>query len=218
MKRNSKKNIIFLIIFIIVILIIIFRFIQPITLEYAKNIVQQTASYAIHDVITDKIYKNRSQYENLIILERDNSNKITALKTDTILADFLKIQISRETYDALNKLEQSGVEIPIGSILFPTLFAGKGPKINIGISSLGYADADFISAFTQAGINQTRHQIILEVNAEANVLTFLGFSNIKIKNQFIITDTVIVGNVPNSYTYIDDTEQTLLGKINDYAE
>ncbi len=191
---------------------------RPVVLEYAKNLVQQTASYAIHDTLTGQIYQNRAQYEDLVSLEHDDANQVTALKTDTILADYLKVQLARKTYDALNTLEQGGLDIPIGSILFPTLFAGRGPALHVGIASLGYADADFISAFTSAGINQTRHQILLEVRAEGRLMTVFGGCDVHVTNRMAVTDTVIVGTVPDSYTYIDDTEQSLLGKVNDYAE
>lgn len=193
-------------------------FMQPIVLEYAQNLIQQTASFAIHDTITNKIYENRSQYEQLVLLERDNDNRVTALKTDTILADYLKIQLARAAYDALNTLERGKMDVPLGTILSPTVLAGRGPMLHIGVTSLGYADANFISAFTSAGINQTRHQILLEVRAEARLMTAFGARDVTITNRISVTDTVIVGTVPNSYTYIDDTEQSLLGKINDYAE
>lgn len=191
---------------------------RPLVLEYAQNLVQQTASYAIHDQLTACIYRDRAQYEELVTLERDSENQVTALRTDAILADYLKVQLARTAYDALNTLEQGGVDIPLGSVFFPTLFAGRGPSIHVGVASLGYADADFISAFTAAGINQTRHQILLEIRAEARLITAMGGCDVAITNRMAVTDTVIVGTVPESYTYIDDTEQSLLGKINDYAE
>ncbi len=194
------------------------RVLRPVALEYAQNLVQQTASYAIHDALTQQIYQNRAQYEDLVTLERDNANQVTALTTDTILADYLKVQLSRAAYDAVNTLERGSLEIPLGTILFPTLFAGRGPVLQVGITALGYADAEFISAFTSAGINQTRHQILLEVQAEVRLITALGASDLTVTNRMAVTDTVIVGTVPDSYTYIDDTEQSLLGKINDYAE
>ena len=128
------------------------------------------------------------------------------------------MQLVRATYDALNTLEHSGLEIPLGTVFFPSIFAGQGPALHVGIASLGYADADFISAFTSAGVNQTRHQILLEIHAEARLMTTFGGCDVQLTTQMAVTDTVIVGTVPESYTYIDDTEQSLLGKVNDYAE
>lgn len=198
--------------------VVFLHILRPVVLEYAQNMVQQTASYAIHDALTGQIYQNRAQYEDLVCLERDDANQVTALRTDTILADYLKIQLARAAYDALNTLEQGALDVPLGSVLSPTIFAGRGPHLHIGIASLGYADADFISAFTSAGINQTRHQILLEIRTEARLMTLFGGCDVNITNRIAVTDTVIVGTVPDSYTYIDDTEQSLLGKVNDYAE
>ena len=192
--------------------------VRPLVLEFAVNLAQQTASYAIHEAVLDKIYGNRAQYEELVTLERDSENQVTALRTDAILANALKIELERAAYDAVNTLEQQTVEIPLGTILAPTYCAGMGPKLRVGVSALGYASADFISAFTAAGINQTRHRIILEVRTQARALTLFGGRDMEIVNRLAVTDTVIVGTVPDQYTYIDDTEQSLLGKINDYAE
>lgn len=192
--------------------------VRPLVLEYAANLAQQTASYAIQQAVLDKIYQNRAQYEELVTLERDSESQVTALRTDTILANSLKIQLERAAYDAVNTLETRQLEVPLGTILAPTYWAGRGPKLRVGMSALGYASADFISAFTAAGINQTRHQIILEVRAQARVLTICGGEDTVVTNRLAVTDTVIVGTVPEQYTYIDDTEQSLLGKINDYAE
>ena len=49
-------------------------------------------------------------------------------------------------------------------------------------------------------------------------MTVFGGCDVHVTNRMAVTDTVIVGTVPDSYTYIDDTEQSLLGKVNDYAE
>ncbi|MFQ6832351.1 MAG: sporulation protein YunB [Butyricicoccus pullicaecorum] len=191
--------------------------IRPILFDHAENYVVHEASFALYDVLTDTVYENRAEYANLVQFERDSEQNVTALKTDGILANHLKVQVSQAVYEALDELEHSKVQISLGSLLGPDLFGGFGPDFQVGISSLGYVQADFISAFTDAGINQTRHQIILEVTAEMRILTGLGGVDTEVTNQLVVSDTVIVGHVPEQYTYIDDTEQSLLGKINDYT-
>ena len=191
--------------------------IRPLLLEHAQNYVVHEASFALYDVLTDTVYQNRAEYENLVQLERDQNQAVTALKTDGILANHLKVQVSQAVYQALDALEHGQMEISLGSLVAPDLFGGMGPAFQVGVSGLGYVQADFISAFTDAGINQTRHQVILEVTAEIGILTGLGSVDTTVQNQLVVTDTVIVGHVPEQYTYIDDTEQSLLGKINDYT-
>ncbi|MGE4548726.1 MAG: sporulation protein YunB [Intestinibacillus sp.] len=191
---------------------------RPVILQHSVNLVQYTATRGINDAVQDKIYKNRAEYESLVALERDNDSRVTALKTDTISINRIKTEIVNTLYDEINTLESASLNIPIGTLLAPDYFGGMGPKLHIGMSGLGVASADFISAFTQAGINQTRHNIILEVRADVDVMTLFGHRTASIVSRFSVTDTVIVGTVPEQYTYIDDTEQSLLGKVNDYAE
>lgn len=192
---------------------------SPVIAEYAVNQAQYTATAAINTAMMEKIYQNRSEYEGLVTLERDEGAHVTALRTDVITMNSIKAVMVTELYETVNTLESRKIEIPIGSIFAPAYFAGRGPRLTVGMAGLGYAKAEFISAFTQAGINQTRHNILLEVTAEVRViLPLLGHRDVTVTSRYPVTDTVIVGTVPEDYTYIDDTEQSLLGKINDYAE
>ena len=196
----------------------IMRYVRPKLLDYAENYAVHTASFALYDVLTDEVYAHREEYAGLVTFEHDADNAVTALRTDGILADRLKVQAARAVYEALDGLERTTVEVPAGTILWPDLFAGRGPTLRVGMAGLGCAQAEFLSAFTDAGINQTRHQVVLEVSGQVRILTALGARNAVASTRLVVSDTVIVGRVPESYTYIDDTEQSLLGKINDYAE
>lgn len=193
-------------------------YVRPKVLEYAENQVVQQATFALYDVMTEQVYRERETYAGLVTLTRDADQAVTAVTTDGILADRLKAQVSRAIYEKLGEMEQDTVAVPLGSILWPDVMAGRGPVLRFGLAGLGYAQAEFISAFTEAGINQTRHQVVLEVTSQIRVLTPLGGHDCEVRDRLVVSDTVIIGRVPQSYTYIDDTEQTLLGKINDYAE
>ena len=183
---------------------------RPQFLAYAEDLVQQTASYALYDAMTDSIYQSRSEYAGLVVLERDSESGVTALRTDGILANRLKAETARAVYDALDRLEQTTLSVPLGWMII----IGSIP---VGIVGLGYADAEFLSAFSAAGINQTRHQVILEVTAQVRLLSPLGGRTVQVENRLAVSDTVIVGNIPEQYTYIDDTEQSILGKVVDYG-
>lgn len=194
--------------------------VSPMVAEYAVNQAQYTATDAINTAMLDKIYENRAAYEELVHLDRDEGSRVTALRTDVITMNRMKAVMVSELYDALNTLESRTIEIPLGSVFAPAYFAGQGPPLSVGMAGLGFAKAEFISAFTAAGINQTRHNILLEVTAEVRVLLPLhGHQDVTITSRYPVTDTVLVGTVPEHYTYIDDTTgQALLGKVRDYVQ
>ncbi len=202
----------------VIALLLVLSGLRPIVLQYAENYMIHEASFALYQVMTDTVYANRAEYEDLVQLERDGEQAVTALRTDGIAASHLKIQIAQAVHEALDKLEKSEVKIPLGTLFGTDLFIGRGPTVKIGVSGLGNVQADFISAFSDAGINQTRHQMVLEVKANIRILTRLGSVDTVVSNQIVVADTVIVGHVPEQYTYVNDGEQSILGKINDYAQ
>lgn len=55
------------------------------------------------------------------------------------------------------------------------------------------------SEFISQGINQTLHRVYLQIKCEVSILT--PFENISknITNQILLAESVIVGNIPNTY-------------------
>lgn len=197
--------------------VITLRF-RPVFMEYAVNLCEDSALQEINNVLQDKIYADRETYENLVVLERDDENHVTALKTDVIAIGQIKAALVNGLFERLEDLEQTTVEVPLGSVFAPSLFSGMGPTVDVGMTALSQMSAEFVSAFSSAGINQTRHNILIEVRAGFRILTPFGVTYKEVKTSYPVTDTVIIGTVPEQYTYIDDTRDGLLGKINDYAE
>ena len=67
------------------------------------------------------------------------------------------------------------------------------------ILAIRNSDATFSSNFIQAGINQTLHQLVMEVNVEAAVLVLGETSTFQVSSQIVVAETVIVGEVPNTF-------------------
>ena len=83
------------------------------------------------------------------------------------------------------------------------LLAGRGPELKIRMQSVGSCSAHFENRFDQAGINQTTHRILLCVDVSMSIL-LPGFrTGTEVSNSFSVAETVIVGAVPESYTYFD---------------
>ena len=120
--------------------------------------------------------------------------------------------------DRLDYLEETQTEVPLGTVFAPSLFTGMGPRVKVGLAGLTQMEAQFVSAFTSAGINQTRHRILIEVHAGFRILTPFGGEDREIVSTYPVTDTVIVGTVPERYAYIGGSGSDLLGKIRDYEE
>ena len=106
----------------------------------------------------------------------------------------------------LSEVSTRELAIPLGSLTGSPLLAGRGPLLHIKMQSVGSSSAHFENAFASAGINQTRHEIRLVVDVYVSVL-LPGFSTVtKVTNRCAVAETVIVGSVPDTYTYFDTRE------------
>ena len=91
------------------------------------------------------------------------------------------------------------IAIPLGSLVFPEFFSGKGPLIPVHILSIRNSDAVFSSAFSHAGINQTMHTLTMEVSVDVAVLVLAETSSFTVTSEVVVAETVIVGEVPNTF-------------------
>ena len=186
---------------------------QRIFMEYAVNVCEDSAIQEINTLMEDEVFSHPDEFADLVVLERDS---ITALRTDIIAVGKVKARIVNGLFDRLDYLEETQTEVPLGTVFAPNLFTGMGPRVKVGLAGLAQMEAQFVSAFTSAGINQTRHRILIEVHAGFRILTPFGGEDREIVSTYPVTDTVIVGTVPERYAYISGSGSELLGEIRDY--
>ena len=74
------------------------------------------------------------------------------------------------------------------------------------MQSVGAPGAYFENTFTAAGINQTKHQIRLVVDVSVSILLPGFTTGTRVRNSFTVAETVIVGTVPESYTYFQSND------------
>ena len=175
-------------------------------MEYAVNVCEDSAIKEINTLMEDEVFSHPDEFADLVVLERDSDNRITALRTDIIAVGKVKARIVNGLFDRLDYLEETQTEVPLGTVFAPSLFTGMGPRVKVGLAGLAQMDARFVSAFTSAGINQTKHQIYLVVDVYVSIL-LPGFSTTtKFSNTYSVAETVIVGSVPDNYTYFSNGE------------
>ena len=153
----------------------------------------------INDAIDLQIETGNIQYDRIVYFEKDLDGKITALKTNMSEVNRLKTDILNRINDEILAMDSSGLSIPIGSLVLPELFAGKGFGIPVQILSIRNSDAAFHSHFTEAGINQTLQQITMEVIVDVSVLVLGKTDSFTVSSHVVVAETVIVGQVPDTY-------------------
>ena len=167
--------------------------------DLAETQVKNTTSDLTNDAIAKQIADGVIQYDRIVYFEKDLDGRITALKTNMSEVNRLKSDILNLINDEILALDTSDIGIPLGSLFLPELFSGKGPAIPVRILSIRNSDATFSSKFSQAGINQTLHQLTMIVSVDVAVLVLGQTSSFTVNSEVVVAETVIVGDVPSTF-------------------
>lgn len=168
-----------------------------------------TVNRVVMASVGDALEQGAIQYDRLVTFEKDDTGHITALQSN--MAEFNRLQ-SAITQDVLQRLGQTAetdLSIPLGNLTGSAFLAGRGPRFTVRMQTVSSCSAKFENVFNNAGINQTTHSVLLHVDVSVSIL-LPGFrTSTKVQNTFAVAETVIVGDVPESYTYFhsDDSPE-----------
>jgi len=201
MRRGLRKISFFLfwLLVIAMVLLIAFRARYHGTIRsLAQTQVINSTSDLINDAIDQQIESGNIQYDRIVYFEKDLNGRITALKTNMSEVNRLKTDILNIINDEILALDTSDIGIPIGSLLLPEFLSGRGVAIPVHILSIRNSDGSFTSQFSEAGINQTLHQINMSVSVDVAILVLGRSESFTVTSQVVVAETIIVGQVPDT--------------------
>ena len=197
--RNWLRGILIILVLLLVLLLSLRSKYRLVIHDLAQTQVKNSTSDLTNDAIAKQIALGQIQYDRIVFFEKDLDGRITALKTNMTEVNRLKTDILNIINDEILALDTSDIGIPLGSLFFPEILSGKGPAIPVHILSIRNSDANFVSHFSQAGINQTLHRLNMEVSIDVAVLVLGQTSSFTMTSEVVVAETVIVGDVPQTY-------------------
>ena len=206
-KKTIKKKLTFTLVIIIAIVTIIssLKSIDPIFEDLCKEKAMQIATDILNTETTKVVHKY--EYKDIVTITKDETNNTSILKTDVRVINDIASDIAIEVNKRLEELEYEQIKIPAGAVLGNKFFSGIGPEIKISIIPVGTVITDLKTEFKAQGINQTVYRIYLEVVCNANIVTSYRTINTEIINQVLLVETVVVGNVPETYYNLEGIKE-----------
>lgn len=174
----------------------------PIAVAEAKSI----ATMSINTAVNQELSVAEIGYDDLITLEMDAENRVTALKANTLEINKLRASLTVAIQSKVDQIQDSIVEIPLGTVVNNELPSGVGPNIRIQLAPVGFVETDITNSFSAAGINQTRHQVILSVSATIAIVMPAATEYAQVETSIVLGESVLVGKVPQNYTNIGSSE------------
>lgn len=172
---------------------------RPLLRELAETQIKNATSDLTNDALTELLARDSIAYDRIVYFEKDLNGRITAMKTNILEVNRMKTEILEIINQEILAWDTAKLGIPIGSLIFPELFAGNGFCIPVHVLSIRNSDASFESRFQQAGINQTLHRLMMEVNVDASILVLGQTESFSLTSEVVAAETVIVGEVPDTF-------------------
>ncbi|WP_295753203.1 sporulation protein YunB [uncultured Oscillibacter sp.] len=189
---------------------------RPLLTSLATTRVSNTVNRIVSEAVDEAIESGNISYSDLITFEKDKDGRITAIYSNMAAFNRLQSKILDIILARIDQVSARELSIPLGSLTGSVLLAGRGPRISVRMESVGSSSARFENEFTSAGINQTKHQIVLNIDVAVSIL-LPGFSAATtVSNAVTVAETVIVGSVPDTYTYFSSTPENYVSDAKDY--
>jgi len=198
-KRKRLKAIIFLLCLLFVGAVLFFqRNVTKILISISEATVRSVTNVAVNDAIYYTLNDNL-RYEDLVSVKYDDGGNVSSITTDSLKINRIARDTAYLSQENLNRMSAEGIEVPIGALTGIEVLAGFGKKINIKIIPISNVNCSFVSKFEQAGINQTKHSLYLEVVSDISIIMPQRTSNIASTTEILVCESIIVGKIPDAY-------------------
>lgn len=168
----------------------------------AEVLAVQALNQAAEALIADGI-----SYDSLVHVTLGEDGSVRLLQANTAGMNSLASRASLTAQARLEALQDQTVSVPLGSALGVTLLAGTGPRIQVHMLPVGAVVTAYETEFTSAGINQTRHRVLLTMRAQVRLVLPTWASGVEAVTQVAVAESIIVGQVPDSFVNVgDDTD------------
>ncbi len=183
--------------------------------SYQTNItVTDIINRAAHEIFQDDSY----EYSDFVTLTLNDEGNISSIETNTNKVNSVQTELTQKIVEALIQPGRGSIGIPLGTLLGFHLLSGRGPTVEIKIIPVGNVKAVTKSVFSSAGINQTLHQITVEVDATAMAIIPGYSTEVSVHTEYILAETMVVGTVPDSYAQIITQGESAIPYLSDQLQ
>lgn len=201
-RRHSQERLLVMGLLLLVVIIggflMVERNIRPTLLALAEAKAKILAIQAINSAVSQEIVET-VKYQDLIAIHKDTRGRIVLMQPNTVEISRLASKTTTFVQEQLEALQSQEIILPLGQVFGSALLANVGPHIKVSVVPLGTVNVNLASDFKEAGINQTLHQLFLEIEAQVQVVVPLVQSTTLVRTTVPLAQTVIVGEVPQQY-------------------
>ena len=180
---------------------------RPVLEGLASARVEGAAARAMNEAILEVL--GSASTGELLSAQASNEGHVSLLTADAGKLNLLAADCAAAAQRRIQDLGEQGVSVPLGTLSGVPLLAGLGPRLSFRFTPVGMVQSSFHSEFRSAGINQTLHRITLQPTGTVRVVLPGRSYSVTVLTQAPVAENVIVGDVPEAYTNVANTDDLL---------
>ena len=197
-RRNRGISILFLLVALLLFLAAASLYLKDVSTAIAVSDASDAVTVSINNAIADIMRNGDYSADYFVTFEKSEAGEITAISSNMARINALSAKILDRIVGATDT-HMLTVNIPVGNLTGVSLLMGRGPKVPVKIITMTSSRVEFNNSIVTAGINQTKHQINLEVIVDIDILVPWGTESTQVITEVLIADTIVVGRVPDTY-------------------
>ncbi len=190
--------------------------VQPLLINLSQSKAESVTLKVIHNTVNEFLGNHQLAYDELIQIGYDETGNISYVSSDMVKLNRFKSQIAADIQTGFDTYDFGTIALPVGTVIGGSMLVGRGPSFRFRVDMSCNVECTFQNVFDDAGINQTRHQILLEVKATTFAIARFCKTSSEVSTNFVIAETVIVGGVPEYYTNVEGSKN-VTEDINNYG-
>lgn len=177
-------------------------------LQLSKSSVQLQGTEILNRIVNEQVVA-QVKYDDMVVIHKDKDGKIVLIQPNTVVLNRLIATTVQVLSHSMGEMKEDNVEIPIGQLSGLKILAAWGPTMNVKIIPSSEVHVDLQDRFEQAGINQTRHLISINIATKMKVAVPYLSDEVDVSSTIPLAETIIVGDVPNNYVNFKSGEADL---------
>lgn len=174
---------------------------RPQLVALSEAQVQNHLTQLANRSVTQVLAAQELSYSDMVTLQATGS--LSTLATDTVALNRLRASVLEDIVTQVESIDSKSLGVPLGALTGVDLLSGLGPRLPVQVISVASAEGQYRNDFISAGINQTLHRIVLDITLNAKLLLPGGVVEMMVSTPVCVAETVIVGQVPQTYVGLD---------------
>ncbi|MEG6617070.1 sporulation protein YunB [Peptococcaceae bacterium 1198_IL3148] len=204
-RRRFSSTAFFIIVLIISVSLVYYlvdKNLRPTIIAIAESRANLMVNDAVSQAVQTRVAEEKLQYQDLVNIHKDKDGRIVMMQANTVRINQISTDITLEVDRALKEIENEELNISLGQAIGSHFLANYGPQIKVDVLPVGSVAVLVTDKFDSTGINQTRHQITLDLKTKVKIAIPLYNNDIDVHTIVPLTESVIVGDVPETWVSI----------------